>query len=120
MSKKILIIEDEQALQDLYADLLSDYDLSFADNGKRALELVNQHYSADMYLLDIGLPDMDGFDVMTHIRQKNPSAKVMIVTGYPLQSINKKIVSGRPSKVLTKPFEIEDFLTSVQQLVLAT
>lgn len=117
MMKKILIIEDEPALRDLYADLLTDYDLSFADNGQRALEYVNQRFPADMYLLDIGLPDMDGFEVMSHIKMKNPSAKVMIITGYPLMSINNKIKTGQPSKVMTKPFEIDDFLTNVHSII---
>ncbi len=119
MVKKILIVEDEPALQDLYADLLTDYELSFAGTGHRALEMVSQRFPADMYLVDIGLPDMDGFEVMKHIRSGDPSAKVMIVTGFPIQSIGKKIASGQPSKVLTKPFEIDEFIKSVQQLICA-
>ncbi len=117
MAKKILIVEDEPALQDLYADLLTEYDLSFAENGQRALDYVNQRFPADMYLVDIGLPDMDGFEVMSHIRMKNPSAKIMVVTGYPLQSMHNKITDTLPSKVMTKPFEIDEFLTNIQQLI---
>ena len=86
MSKKILIIEDEESIADLEKDYLelSDFDVSVANDGelglKRALE-----EEADLIILDLMLPGVDGFEICRQVRgQKNTpiimvSAKKMIL-----------------------------------------
>lgn len=117
MAKKIIIVEDEPSLRELYADLLEDYELTFAENGQRALELLNAYEPADLYLLDIGLPDMNGLEVARRIRLIHPQARLMMITGYPVQSLRPHLDKLQPNAVMTKPFGIDEFKNQIHRMV---
>lgn len=65
-SNKILIVDDSEINRSLLADMLSaDYSLLEASNGLEAMVLINQYHSElSMVLLDIVMPEMDGFEVL--------------------------------------------------------
>ncbi len=113
--RKILIVEDESAIQDLYSDILSDYDLTQVLNGGDALKLLGQLF--DLYIVDVGLPDTDGFSVIREIREKFPKSKILVETGFPLKGLEKKIHETRPDVVVSKPFRIKEVISHVQSLI---
>ncbi len=78
-SKRILVVEDEKALRDLYAAWLSakGYEVDVADNGVTAVEKALDG-KPDLVLLDVLLPKKDGFEVLTEIR-RNPKTRNMPV-----------------------------------------
>jgi len=117
MAKKIMIVEDEPSLRDLYADLLEEYELAFAESGYRALDLLNDQNEADLYLLDIGLPDVNGFEVARRIRDKHPQARVVMITGYPLSSLRREMDTLKPNAVLAKPFGINEFKNRIDRII---
>ena len=67
---KILIIEDEEAISNFIATTLkaNEYNVVIARSGKEALSMLPSH-CPDIALLDLGLPDIDGIDVLQQIRQ---------------------------------------------------
>lgn len=68
----LLVVDDEADNLGLYQSLLSrDYLLIFAKNGQRALELAEQN-QPDLVLLDIMMPEMDGFEVMRRLKEISP------------------------------------------------
>lgn len=73
--KKVLLVEDDATLIDMYSLKFKEegYDLVTADNGETGLELALQEVP-DIILLDIMMPKMDGFAVLTEIK-KNESTK---------------------------------------------
>jgi DNA-binding response OmpR family regulator len=82
MAKKILIVEDEKALQKLLADALTKagYSSSIAKDGLDALEKFEKE-KPDLMLLDIVLPELSGFDVLEKIRiQYNSKIPVIIIS----------------------------------------
>ena len=66
---KVLIIEDEISLQDLYADFLREagFNVSTASDGDKAIELINNS-DWDILLLDIMLPKLDGTEVLKRVK----------------------------------------------------
>ena len=80
----ILIVDDEPANLALMQEILADsYKLVFARNGEETLTAVQKHWPA-LVLLDVGLPDMNGYDLCRQIKQLDPTQgiQVIFVTGY--------------------------------------
>lgn len=79
--KKVLIIEDEISLQDLYADFLreANFDVSTASDGDKAIELINS-LDWDILLLDIMLPKLDGTEILKRVKaDPNLKSKPIVV-----------------------------------------
>jgi len=66
----VLIVDDvEQNVQILASMLSSEYDIKVATDGKRALELIKQKPYPDLILLDVNMPDMDGYEVLKELQE---------------------------------------------------
>jgi DNA-binding response OmpR family regulator len=74
MAKKLLIVEDDQYLRELYIDILEDegYDVDHAADGEEAYEKIHSG-GYDLVLLDIMLPKMDGLKILEKIKNETPS-----------------------------------------------
>lgn len=80
MKETILIVEDEQILREVLVDyfLNEDFNILEARDGKRALELFDEH-AVDLVILDIMLPKLDGWSVCRRIR-KNTAVPIIMLT----------------------------------------
>jgi putative two-component system response regulator len=79
MSQTILIVDDEPVNLAIMRDILSaDYNLVFARDGADTLAAVTKHKPA-MILLDIGLPDINGYDLCRKIKQLDPTQTIQII-----------------------------------------
>lgn len=81
---KILVVEDEQYLRELYTDILTEegYSVDSAEDGNQALEKIKQG-GWDLVLLDIILPGIDGIEIMRQVKRyppENPVKKVVFLT----------------------------------------
>jgi DNA-binding response OmpR family regulator len=112
--KKILIIEDEKEIAQLYAKRLTDkgYDPLLAHDGHEGLEKL-KYFSPDLILLDVNMPKMGGLEFYQHIcdPRGNPKYPVLVLTGRAeLETLFKDFhVAG----ILIKPFEGERLLKEV-------
>ena len=92
MVKKILLVDDDVYIRDLYAEVLKDenYDITIAADGEEALSLVEDD-SFDLILLDIMLPKLDGIQVLAKIKE-DPARKsipVIMLTGTMMSTESK-------------------------------
>ena len=78
--KRVLVVEDEQALREMYATWLESagFRVDTADNGLTGIEKVVQD-TPDLLLLDVLLPKKDGFEVLTEIRRNPKTAKLPVI-----------------------------------------
>lgn len=83
MSYKILVIDDEEPVRELFRDLLHDEDWQTVcvAGGEEALEVIKKE-DFDLVLLDIKLTGMNGFDVLKKIKEIKPSLEVAMLTGF--------------------------------------
>ena len=79
MTRKILVVDDTRNVQVLLSDFLSsqDFEVLSASDGREALEVVHQS-NPDLILLDIMMPNMDGYQFITHLRRESNIPVIMI------------------------------------------
>ncbi|MDG1733011.1 MAG: response regulator [Thalassotalea sp.] len=114
---KILIVEDDlQLAQGLQRSLRNEgYAANHVNNGARAILSV-QTNECDIVILDLGLPDMDGLDVLKKIRQSKNNIPVLILTAR--DSINEKIngLDLGADDYLAKPFDPSELFARLRVL----
>jgi len=119
MPKKILIIDDELEICKMVTEFLFDagYSASFALNGPDGLALIKKDLPS-LVLLDIGLPGMDGIEVMRLIHEQAPSLPVIVLTGNRDTETVKKMGELGACEYLTKPIHMETLLEQfVRELI---
>ena len=111
MPKKVLIIDDESEICKMVTEFLFDagYSASFALNGPDGLAMIKKDLPS-LVLLDIGMPGMDGLEVMRLIHEQHPALPVVILTGHGDTEMVKKMIEFGASEYLTKPIHLETLL----------
>lgn len=113
-SASILIIDDEAQIRKLLTITLqsNDYKVAEAATGKEALKLVANH-PPDLILLDLGLPDENGQDVLKHLREwfTNP---IIIISVQSSEQEIVKALDGGADDYLTKPFRTGELLARIR------
>jgi two-component system alkaline phosphatase synthesis response regulator PhoP len=114
----ILLVEDEENLQEaLKLNLeLEGYEVTCANNGAIALKKVDEEYY-DLILLDIMLPEIDGFDVCERIRLKNIDTPVLMLSARSGSADRIAGLRRGADDYLTKPFNLEELLLRVEKLI---
>ncbi len=105
MAKKILLVDDDLYIRDLYAEVLKDenYDVLIASDGEEALAVATATVP-DLILLDIMLPKMDGIQVLTKIRENAAlkSVPVVMLTNFGQEDLVKQAVNVGSTEYLLK------------------
>jgi PAS domain S-box-containing protein len=111
----ILIVEDDSDFRQFLVKLLSlkDYETLTAGNAYEALHCLNDH-TVDLVLLDIRLPDIDGYWVMDRIKAKFPNLLVIMMTGSASVDSAVKALRKGTYDYLEKPFPTEKLLKTIQ------
>lgn len=113
----VLLVDDNEATCTLLTALLRrDYEVEVAADGAEAIEsLRTKTYAA--VLLDLLMPQVNGFDVLEFIQQNNPPMlKRVLVLSAALSAVqNARLTRYAVCAVISKPFEIETLLTSVKE-----
>ena len=121
MAHKILVIEDEPTLARLLSYNLNQegYDTKVIDHGGEGLlEALRQPY--DLLILDIMLPGMNGFEVLTKLRSKGNNTPVIILTA---RNAEEEVVQGLKhgaDDYITKPFGVAELLARVSAVLRRT
>jgi len=116
-AKKILIVEDDVKLQKLierfFRDSRKSWEVFTATDGFQAGSLVGSE-KPDVVLLDIMLPDFNGFKVCEIIKANNKHTLVIAVTGYDSEDIKTKILAAGADDYFVKPFKFEQLIARIE------
>ena len=114
MLPRILIVDDEPAIQRFLKTALSDgeFTLSQAENGHAALA-ATVAVKPDVILLDLGLPDLDGVEVIERIRQWSP-VPIIVLSVRDREADKVKALDAGADDYLTKPFGAGELLARIR------
>lgn len=113
---RILVIDDDESMRKILAMTLESkgYSVDTAKDGKEAIRKSNSNFY-NLALVDLRLPDMDGIELLTAMKEHTPEMMKIIVTGYPsLESAIEAVNKGADGYVV-KPVKTEELLSTVQQ-----
>ena len=112
---RVLVVDDEPPiLRFLRASLQSQgYIVSTAANARAALDMVRGH-SVDLVVLDLGLPDMDGLDVVSQIRNGGETLPIIILSSRDNENAKVKALDLGADDYVTKPFSIDELLARIR------
>ncbi len=120
MTKRILVVEDEEDNRQILRDLLatSGYEMVEAEDGEQALAAVDQH-RPDLILMDIQLPIMDGYEATRRIRA-NPANKripIIAVTSYALSGNESMALAAGCDAYVPKPYSPRELLAKIREFL---
>lgn len=111
---RILYAEDDQTIAFLIQDSLENYyEINHYSDGKSALQAFNSQ-NFDICLLDIMMPEMNGFDLAQSIRQKNSEIPIIFISAKALKEDRIKGLKIGADDYLVKPFSIEELILKIE------
>jgi CheY-like chemotaxis protein len=116
----VLVVEDDEHDREIYGRLLcyNGFDVVFAKTGHGALDLASR-YPPDLVLLDMGLPDMQGLDVCTRLREQGlpDDVPVVALSGFPAATMSDRALDAGCVQYIEKPASPVAVLHLVESLV---
>ena len=105
--RRLLVVDDEQAIRESLVLGLSDYgwDVTEASTSHSALEFDTPF---DAYLIDLSLPDQDGFELSRLLGKRFGGVPIVLLTGYLNPKIQEEAKDHNISVVMKKPFKFEE------------
>lgn len=119
-SERILLVDDEGNLRSLMKEVLVEhgFDVIEASDSGMALEHYRESGVFDLVITDIGLPGgMSGRQVGKTIRQAKPLQKILFITGYTAQPLERSLLDQPGTALMLKPFSLESLAVQVQRML---
>jgi len=109
--KKILIVDDDEELLEYLTEAveLENIGVSCTNAPYKALELINSS-NYDLVLLDYMMPDMDGIDLCSKIKEKAPGIKIILMTAFATVDNAVKAMKKGADDYISKPFKINELI----------
>lgn len=121
-SGTVLVVDDEPSQLVLMKKVLnnSGYRVFVASDGAEAVDCFGQYGDQiDVVLLDVGLPKMDGYQVMLRIRNQNPRVKIVLATGYLDPESRIKMADAGVKHIIDKPYVPAQVAMTIRELMTA-
>jgi two-component system KDP operon response regulator KdpE len=111
---RVLVIDDEPPIRKLLRMGLGTqgYQILDAPNGKTALELIAQ--KPDLVILDLGLPDMSGLDLLRMLRERNESVPIVVLSSRDDETAKVQALDLGADDYVTKPFGMDELLARIR------
>lgn len=112
----ILVVEDDEDFSEMLVSYLESqgYQASLATDGTTALDLINR-YNFQTILLDLGLPDMDGMEVLRQLQKQNHRAPIIVITGSGTIENAVAAIKAGAYDFIAKPLDFKVFEVVVER-----
>jgi PAS domain S-box-containing protein len=114
----ILIVDDEEHIRDITSEMLTDlgYTTNLSVNGEEAVGFYKErHAKIDLVILDIIMPKMNGFVCFQELQKINPNVKIVIASGYAIDSQARKMMEMGALEFVQKPFDMKALSQAVKK-----
>jgi two-component system, OmpR family, response regulator len=120
-TRKILVVDDEESLADMLATALrfAGYEVASEPTGLDALQAIKDT-PPDLVILDVNLPDIDGFEVCRRIRNDGFKSPVIFLTARDSTDDLRTGFGGGGDDYLTKPFSLEELTLRIEAILRRT
>jgi len=118
--KKILIVDDLEDSRDLLTDILQEsYEITTASNGSEAIELLNKNADYSLVLLDLMMPEVDGFEVLDYMQANKLMEKhlVIIISGESAAETESRCLEYGVSDFISKPFKAKVVRRRIKNII---
>jgi two-component system, OmpR family, response regulator CpxR len=114
----ILVVDDEPMMLRLCTNILmrGQHDVMQAADGAAALELIRSK-PADLALLDVIMPKMNGIELAKRILDTTPATKILLMTGFGPREVAQVAGKENPYRIIWKPFKTESLLQMVDNVL---
>jgi DNA-binding NtrC family response regulator len=118
--RRILVVDDEQFMVHTLSKILElmGFDVVSAFGGKQAFDLFLSQ-KIDLVVSDLHMPDMNGVELLTSIKSRNPEMPVILVTGYGVDKARESAGKWKADGFLGKPFKVNELKSLIQQALSA-
>lgn len=116
--ENILLVDDEDYLRDLGQSILTrfGYSVLTAPDGETALQIYREQSARiSLVILDLIMPGMGGKNCLDQILAENPSARVLIASGYSVDGPTRNELESKASGFISKPFELNQLTRIVRR-----
>ena len=116
----VLVVENEQLMLGLIERvfLQHGYQVLAAADGEEAIEVYRLHkLEIDVVMLDVGLPKVNGVDVLYKMKSENPHVRVIIVSGFLAPELRTKMQQAGVQHFIDKPYMVDQVLETIQSLI---
>ncbi len=115
---RVLVVDDEPYITDLVATALryEGFDVATAGRGREALSLV-ETFRPDLVVLDIMLPDLDGFDVQRRLTERGGRLPVLFLTARDATEDKVRGLTVGGDDYVTKPFSLEELIARIRAIL---
>ena len=119
-SETILLVEDEAELLSSIAELLRQegYTVLTARTGEESIEIYRARRDAiSLLVTDVELPDVSGWDAFQKIRELDPDARALLVSGYLDSRMRARMLEGGAKGFLRKPYTLDGMLRAIREVL---
>jgi DNA-binding NtrC family response regulator len=111
---RILIVDDDENIRKVLTTILEEegYLVDSAETAKKAIEKTRKNFY-NIALIDIRLPDMEGIELLTKMKETTPKMRKVIITGYPTLQNAIEAVNRGADAYIVKPFDMDKVLMTI-------
>ena len=115
--RRVLVVDDDPSIQGFLAEALADegYGVRTAANGREALAIL-QEWRPDLILLDLMMPEMDGWAFRGEQRAMPRVSDVPVIVLSAARDLDARTRALKPAQVFPKPFDLEALLDTIERL----
>ena len=112
LRRRVLIVDDEEINREILGNILSDeYDITYAENGKQAYELIHERMSMySLILLDLLMPVMNGFELIEKLRSEDDTKGIPVIVMTSEKEAEVKSINLGASDFITKPYDMPEVI----------
>jgi len=115
-AERVLVVEDDPTFRRIVELNLTarGYQVDVAESGRTALELIERH--PDLIVVDLGLPDMDGIDLITRLRA-SLTTPILVASARDARTAKVAALGAGADDYIAKPFDADQFMSRVRAIL---
>ena len=118
-NKTILVAEDDESSYMFIREIMIKTGARFirAENGKQVADIVKKHEEIDLILMDVLLPEMDGYEATRNVKKLFPDLPVIAQTAFAMEGDKEKSILAGCDDYITKPLHVKNLLAKINQFI---